>query len=409
LPRRADVVVLGAGITGLSAARALARSGAETVVIEANTIGWGASSRNGGMTLTGLKLDVPELAKRYGIDTARALYFASLAAIDLVEQILTEEQIDCSFSRCGHIETASKQSHFDGYERRAEFSERALGQPLRVVPRDRLADEIGSDIYYGGLVDPLSGGLNPARYVAGLANAVLKSGSTIWENAGVTAIRKILDRGACRFEVTTTRGKIEARHVVIATGAYTSSPTPVLQRRMIPIGSFIIATEPLVENLAHELCPTNRMIFDSLHFLHYFRLTPDRRMLFGGRAAFFPETRNSVRRSGEILHRDLVHVFPRLRQAKVDYVWGGTLDFCFDTMPHAGEMDGMHYAFGYAGHGVAIATYLGAQVAEQICRPGHTHAFANVPLPAAPLKLYTGRPWFLPFVGAYYKILDWIS
>jgi glycine/D-amino acid oxidase-like deaminating enzyme len=361
------------------------------------------------MALTGLKLDVPLLAKRYGMERARELYLGSLAAIELVEQIVTEERIDCSFRRCGHLETASKQSHFDSYERRAEFSQRELGQPLRVISRDHLASELGSDIYYGGLVDPLSGGLNPARYVAGLANSALNSGATIWENTRVTAIKKILHQGGPKFEVMTSRGTTKARDVIVATGGYTSAATPALQRRMIPIGSFIIATEPLTEKLAEQLFPTNRMVFDSLHFLHYFRLAPDRRILFGGRAAFFPETQSSVRRSGEILYRDLLRVFPQVRPIKVEYVWGGTLDFCFDTMPHAGQIDGVYYAFGYAGHGVAMATYLGAQVAEQICRPGHTHAFAKVPLPAAPLKIYTGRPWFLPLAGAYYKILDWIS
>jgi glycine/D-amino acid oxidase-like deaminating enzyme len=200
-----------------------------------------------------------------------------------------------------------------------------------------------------------------------------------------------------------------ATDVFIATSGYTSKTTPALQKKIIPIGSFIIATEQLPEALAHELSPRNRMIYDSKHYLYYFRLTPDNRMLFGGRAAFFPETSNTIRRSAEILRRGMITVYPQLRDVKVEYAWGGTLDFCFDTMPHAGRMDGMYYAVGYAGHGVAMATYLGAKIAEQISGGPEENPYANVPFPDAPLGLYNGHPWFLPFAGAYYKILDWIS
>jgi glycine/D-amino acid oxidase-like deaminating enzyme len=151
------------------------------------------------------------------------------------------------------------------------------------------------------------------------------------------------------------------------------------------------------------------MIFDSKHYLYYYRLTPDNRMLFGGRAAFFPETNNTIRRSAEILRRGMIGVYPQLRDVRVEYAWGGTLDFCFDTMPHAGRMDGMYYAVGYAGHGVAMATYLGTKIAEQISGGPEENPYAKVPFPGAPLGLYNGRPWFLPFAGVYYKILDWIS
>ena len=151
------------------------------------------------------------------------------------------------------------------------------------------------------------------------------------------------------------------------------------------------------------------MIFDSKHYLHYYRLTPDNRMLFGGRAAFFPETKNTIRRSAEILRRDMVQVFPELRDTHIEHAWGGTLDFCFDTMPHAGRVNGMYYALGYAGHGVAMATYLGTKIAENMSGGVDEIAFAAIPFPGAPLGLYDGRPWFLPFAGAYYKVLDWVS
>jgi glycine/D-amino acid oxidase-like deaminating enzyme len=409
LPSRTDVAVIGAGFTGLSAARTLAKRGAQVAVFEANSIGWGASSRNGGMVLTGMKLGVETVAKRYGMELTRRMYAASLASIDLVEEIVREENIDCSFSRCGHLEVACKQSHFDSYSRSVEIVAKEFNHKLRVVPRDDLRGEIGSLIYYGGLVDETSAGVNPAQYVAGLASAALKAGAGVYEDARVKDIGRSSQDGVRGFELKTSRGNIFAKNVLVATSGYTSKTTPALQKKIIPIGSFIITTARFPETLARELSPRNRMIYDSKHYLHYYRLTPDNRMLFGGRAAFFPETKDTIRSSAEILRREMVEVFPQLREAKIDYAWGGTLDFCFDTMPHADELDGMHYALGYAGHGVAMATFLGAKIAEKICGGNPDIPYGAIPFPGAPLGLYNGRPWFLPFAGAYYKVLDWIS
>jgi glycine/D-amino acid oxidase-like deaminating enzyme len=409
LPPGVDVVIIGAGFTGLSAARTLAKRGVQVTVLEASTIGWGASSRNGGMVLTGMKLDVATLAKRYGMELTRRMYADSLASIDLVEQIVREENIACDFSRCGHLEVACKQSHFDSYARSVETIALEFSHQLRIVPRSELAAEIGSDIYFGGMVDETSAGVNPARYVAGLASAALKAGALIYENARVEAISRLSQNGTSGFAIKTSRGNVFTRDVLVATSGYTSSATPALRRKVIPIGSYIIATEPLPESLAKELSPRNRMIYDSKHYLHYYRLTPDNRMLFGGRAAFFPETKNTIRRSAEILRRGMIEVYPQLRDTKIVHAWGGTVDFCFDTMPHAGQLDGIHYALGYAGHGVAMATYLGAKMAEKICGSSDEIPYAAIPFPGAPLGLYNGKPWFLPFAGAYYKILDWIS
>src|SRR5579872_186702 len=403
-----DVAIIGAGFTGLSAARALAKRGISVAVLEANSIGWGASSRNGGMVLTGMKLSVETLAARYGMEATRGMYAASLASIDLVEQIVSDEKIDCHFSRCGHLEVACKQVHFDSYARSVELIEREFGHHLNVIPRTELRVEIGSDIYFGGIVDDVSAGVNPAQYVAGLARSALNAGAAIFENARVLRIAGISRNGGSGFEVESSRGKLFAKNVFVGTSGYTSDTTRALQKRIIPIGSFIIATERLPDGIAQELSPRNRMIFDSKHYLYYYRLTPDNRMLFGGRAAFFPETSNTIQRSAEILRRGMVSVYPQLRETKVEYAWGGTLDFCFDTMPHAGQMDGIYYAVGYAGHGVAMATYLGTQIAQQIAGEKFENPYEGIPFPGAPLGLYNGRPWFLPFAGAYYKVLDWV-
>ena len=409
LPARADVAIIGAGFTGLSAARALAKSGAKVAVLESETIGWGASSRNGGMVLSGLKLGVSQLISKYGRDLTRRMYAASLETIDCVEQIVRLEKIDCDFCRCGHLEVACKQKHFDDYARQAEVIEREFNHPLRVVQKNDLAAEIGSSIYFGGMVDEISAGLNPACYVAGLAQSAANSGAEIFEHTRVESLARESMQGGSGWKIITTRGALWARDVFVATSGYTSGATPALQKKIIPIGSFIITTEILPQALADELSPRKRMIYDSKNYLYYYRLTPDRRMLFGGRAAFFPETSQTIRRSAEILRRGMIDVYPQLHDAKIDYVWGGTLDFAFDIMPHAGQLDGIYYALGYAGHGVAMATYQGQKMAELIAGDKPENPFQGIPFPDAPLGMYNGKPWFLPFVGMWYKFLDWAS
>ena len=409
LPEIVDVAVIGAGFTGLSAARALAKRGARVAVLESQTIGWGASSRNGGMVLTGMKLGVNKLISMFGREMTRRMYAASLASMDCVEQIVQEEQIDCDFSRCGHLEVACKQKHFDDYQRQVEVIEVEFNHKLSVVPRAELSSEIGSTIYYGGMVDEVSAGCNPARYVAGLARSAIKAGAEIFEHGRVSTIERDSRQGEMGWKLTTSRGAVWAHEVFVGTSGYTSATTPVLQKKIIPIGSFIITTEILPAALAKELSPRTRMIYDSKNYLYYYRLTPDRRMLFGGRAAFFPENDQTIRRSADILRQGMIGVYPQLRDARIEYVWGGTLDFAFDIMPHAGQIDGMYYAVGYAGHGVAMATYQGQKIAELMAGDRPENPFAEISFPGAPLGLYNGKPWFLPLAGAWYRVLDWVS
>ena len=409
LPERVDVAVIGAGFTGLSGARTLAKRGVKVIVLEAETVGWGASSRNGGMVLTGLKLGASTLISRYGREATQRMYAASLKSIDCVEQIVREEKIDCDFARSGHLEVACKAKHFVEFEQAVEVIAREFHHSLRIVPKNELQTEIGSPVYHGGLVDEISAGVNPARYVAGLARAAEHAGAAIFEQTRVQAIERTAAQGAAGWSLTTPKGKLWARDVLVATSGYTSGVTPALQKKIIPIGSYIIVTEVLPEKLAAELSPRNRMIYDSKNYLYYYRLTPDRRMLFGGRAAFFPETENTIRRSAEILRDGMISVYPQLRGTRVDYVWGGTLDFAFDIMPHAGQIDGVYFSLGYAGHGVAMSTYLGSKIAEAISSGRDENPFAGISFPGAPLGLYNGKPWFLPLAGAWYKFLDWVT
>jgi len=412
LPERVDVAILGGGFTGLSAARTLAKLGVKVAVLEAQTLGWGASSRNGGMVLTGLKLGATDLLTRYGKEATQRMFATSLEAISTVEQIIGEEKIDCNFSRSGHLEVANKRGHFESFQRSAEIMARELGHKVRVIPPDELSAEIGSKIYYGGLVDELSVGVNPARYVAGLGSAAIRAGAEIYEQTRVDRIEAAASNGSTGWKIETSRGALWAHDVLVATSGYTGGATPALRRRIIPIGSYIIVTEVLPEALAGEISPRNRMIYNSLYYTHYYRLTPDRRVLFGGRAAFFPENENTIRKSQAILRGDMIKIFPQLRDTNVEYVWGGTLDFAFDMMPHVGKMDGLYYSVGYAGHGVAMATLLGQKMAEYIASgvsAKNESPFAEIPFHGAPLGLYRRKPWFLPLAGLWFRFLDLIS
>ncbi len=406
IPEKVDVTVIGGGYTGLSAALTLAKHGVRVAVFEAETIGWGASSRNGGMVLTGLKIPMQTAIKRYGRDFARRLFQCSLDSISTVENICKEEEINCGFKRTGHLLTANKPRHFDLLAEEVEFMEKEFDHAVRLVPKSEQYSEIGSGLYYGALVDEASAGLNPAQFVAGLAGAAEKAGATLHARARVTR----LERREKRFLVVTERGSLTAENVFVATNGYIDSAIPELRRKIMPIGSFIIATKPLSDELALEISPHNRMIFDFKHFLNYFRLSGDKRMLFGGRAAFFPENERTVRQSANILRGEMIEVFPQLRDVEVEYAWGGTLGFAFDLMTHAGEMNGMYYALGYAGHGVAMGTYLGTTVAEAMLDGTILeHPFASIPFPGAPLGLYNRNPWFLPLVGAWHRLLDIIK
>ena len=405
-PGTFDVAIIGAGYTGLAAARQLARSGASVVVLERERAGWGASSRNGGQVLTGLKLDPATLVARFGQSRARELFELSLTSMSSLESLLQDEAIECEYERTGHIQAAWKPSHFDAFRDEQQLLARAFGHHVTLVSRADQASELGTDLYHGLLIDERSAALNPAKYVQGLARAALRAGAIVAEHAGVLR----LTRATVNWIIQTTCGEVRATDVFIATNGYTTDVTPALQRRLVPIGSYIVATQPLPPATAARLIPKRRMVFDSKHFLYYFRLTRDHRLMFGGRAEFTQPTPDTNRRAAAILQRGLASVFPELAATPIEYAWGGNVAFTRDQMPHAGRLSGAYYAAGYSGHGIAMATYLGGLMARRIAGEKFDHPLLDAPFPAIPLyALSGGRPWFLPLVGAYYRFRDWID
>jgi len=399
LPDVADMVVIGGGLAGSAAARRGAQLGARVALLEAESIGWGASSRNGGMCHPGFRWGPAELMERHGAIIGEAIYRESVDAFEWAAATIAEEAIDADFVRSGHLELAYAPSHM-AHLATAAASLATVGERARAIPATQMRTEIGTDAYFGALVVERSGGLHPAKYVAGLAAAAERAGASLHE--GVRALR-VRPQADGRSVVETTVGPIVAREVFVGTNGYTDGAAPELRRRVMPIGSYIIATDPLSEDLAREISPNGRMFFDSKNFLYYWRLTPDRRMLFGGRASFWP---SSVEKTARILLRGMLRVHPQLAGVRVAYAWGGKVGFTFDRMPHVGRLGGVTYASGCCGSGVAILPYLGHRAAGWILGGEPAPALASLRFPLVPAP-YEGRPWFLPAVGEWYRLADW--
>ena len=353
--------------------------------------------------LTGLKLEPAALVAKFGEARARELFDVSLESIASLESLVEDEAIECEYARSGHLQAACKPVHFDAFREEQQLLARVFNHQVTLVPPADQAREVGTAAYHGLLLDERSGAINPSKYVRGLADAATRRGASIVEGISVLDISK----SGSSWLVRTSRGDVNAKDVFIATNGYTGQATPALRRRLIPIGSYIIATAPLGEAAAARLLPKRRVVFDSRHFLHYFRITPDHRLLFGGRAEFSGPTLESASRSTAILQRAMTSIFPELNGTSVDYSWSGHVAFTRDQLPHAGRLRGMYYAAGYCGHGIAMATHLGGLMARRIAGEAFEHPLIDRPFPAVPF--YDGRPWFLPIVGAYYRFRDWVD
>ena len=400
LPPSTDVAIIGAGYTGLAAARTLARAGTDVTVLERHHLGWGASGRNGGFVLQGYKPEMEKLARMVGPDRARRMFQLTLDAMRMLEGLISEEGIACDFANCGAVTLAAKPGHLPALEQSGRFLRQELGYETELLSREDMGREIGSTRYHGALLDPGGCSLHPAKYVQGLGLAAQRAGARLLEGTEVTRVKKVPGG----FELDTGRGVLRAREVLAATNGYTPAALSRLRRRVIPIGSYIIATQPLGQDLARRLIPRGRVMNDSKNLLYYFRLSPDGRMVFGGRASFTPA---SAKRSARILASGMREVFPELADATIEYAWSGKVAYPMDHLPHAGRLDGIHYSMGYCGHGVALATYLGTRMGQVLLGTGEVPDLGGKRFKAIPF--FNGFPWFLPFVGGYYRTRDWLS
>jgi glycine/D-amino acid oxidase-like deaminating enzyme len=406
-PEHTPVAIVGGGYAGLSAALTLGRLGHRATVIDAERIGWGASSRNGGMVSGGLKVARGALEKTYGPERAREIGVAAAASFPFIEQLIAREGIDCDYVRCGRFVPAWTRRHYDALATRAPFIAEVTAAAVRMLPAERQREELGSDHYRGGMVVDGAGGLHPGKYARGLRDAAARAGATLLD---ATRVRRIA-RAPDGHVLETDRGPIRADAVLVATNGYTrgkdgGSAMPWLARRLVPIGSYIIATEPLGPERIRTLFPTSRMVADTRRLLSYFRPSPDgTRLLWGGRASLAPTT---PEQAAPALYRFLTDVFPALAGVRITHAWTGNVAFTFDHLPHIGVTEGVHYAAGCQGSGVAMASWLGHQAALKIAGAAN-EAFALDGLPFPTRPTYTGNPWFLPLIGEWYRWRDRID
>jgi glycine/D-amino acid oxidase-like deaminating enzyme len=399
LPARADVAVIGSGYTGLHAALQTARGGRHTVVLDAEDAGWGCSTRNGGQISTSVKPGFAELARRHGEARAFEILREGQRSLEWFGEFVAAEGIDCDFRVAGRFHAAHSPRQYELLVRQAAAQPKGLEVPVEVVPRAEQRRELGTDAYFGGVIYKRHAAVDPARYHRGLLDRVRAAGATVIARCPVTGLAK--EGGG--FRLTTSRGSMVARKVVVATNGYTGPLTPWLRRRVIPIGSYVIATEELPTELMARLMPTNRIVSDTRKVVYYYRASPDRRrMLFGGRVS---HSETDPRISGPRLQAEMVRIFPELARCRISHSWVGFIAYTFDELAHIGEHDGLHYAMGYCGSGVGMGSYLGMRLGLQVLgrREGAT-AFDGLRFQTRPL--YTGNPWFLAPSVWYYRWRD---
>ncbi|TQS70942.1 FAD-binding oxidoreductase [Rhodobacteraceae bacterium] len=405
---KVDVVVIGAGFTGLNAARKLAREGVSVAVLDARHVGAGGSGRNGGHLNNGMAHGFGEAKSHLGAERAKQLWQAYDRSIDMIEDVIAEEGIACDFRRSGKLKLASKPSHVAGLRSNFEQIHREVDPDTRFLEKAELADEIGSEAFHGGMLYSKSAMMHMGRYVNGLAAAAHRHGALIWEDAPVTG----RTRDGAGWKITTPKGTLHAERVIVATGAYSGAvkeaPLSYFRSRIISVGSYIIATRPLSAGEIAATLPGNRTYVTSMNIGNYFRLSPDNRLIFGGRARFSARSdQSSDEKSGKILRASMAQLFPQLKSVEIDYCWGGLVGMTQDRYPRAGTVDGMTYGMGYSGHGAQMSTLMGQALADMAMGRTGSNPLDGLEWPKVPL--HSGKPWFLPFVGAYFSLKDRIS
>lgn len=399
LPGTVDVAVIGAGYTGLHAALQTARGGRSTLVLDAEEAGWGCSTRNGGQVSTSIKPSFELLARRHGAQKAFDILREGQRSLAWVGEFIRGEGIDCGFAPVGRFHAAHNAAQYEALARRVTQQPKGLEVEAHMVPRAEQRTELGTDVYWGGAVYSQHCSVHPARYHQGLLERALAAGAQVAARSPVTRIEPV----GQQFRVHAAGGTVLARDVVVATNGYTGRATPWLQRRVIPIGSYMIATEELPAGLMDRLIPKNRIVSDTRKVVYYYRASPDRkRILFGGRVS---HQETDPRISGPLLHADMVRVFPELAATRISHSWCGLVAYTFDELMHVGKHEGMHYAMGYCGAGVGTASYFGMRVGQQVLglAEGRT-ALDGLAFQTRPF--YTGNPWFLAPSVRYYRWRD---
>jgi glycine/D-amino acid oxidase-like deaminating enzyme len=402
LPREADVVIVGSGYTGLSAALTLLRHGRSVVVLDRDAPGFGASTRNGGQIGSGnQKFRVKRLIELRGRQKAEALLREGMRMLDYIAHLIEAEKIHCHFVRCGRFRAAIRPEHYEAMARDMADLREIAGVESFMVPRSEQHTEIGSDAFFGGSVLPGDASLHPGLYHAGLMQRIEEAGGLIAGRAPAERV-SAADSG---FKVTTPRGTIACRDVIIATNGYTDGLVPEIKRRIVPIGSGLIATGEIPQALYTRLLPKNRVYGNTNRVFYYFRGAPgERRIVWGGRVGRMAS--NTSPMAFRHLARDMLHVFPDLADVPITHAWDGLVGYTYDELPHLGRTAaGLYYAIGYCGTGVSRATYFGHKIALQLigAREGRT-AFDDLTFPSFPFRPVAERA--VPVVETWYRFRD---
>jgi gamma-glutamylputrescine oxidase len=396
----ADVCVVGAGITGLSAALNLAERGYKVTVLEANLVGWGASGRSGGQMIFGFGCDMSVLEKSAGKTAAKAMWDMSVEAIDTLRQRVDQHQIQCDLQQ-GHLHAAIKPRQMHELEEWQASLEKDYGYAsLSLWNQQKVQSKMASERYIGGLYDTNSGHIHPLNYTLGLAKAALDAGVIIYTDSSVTKVARKSQANVCH----TAQGQVTAKQVLFCGNAYMGKLVPEISNKIMPVGTYIGATQPLGKERAEALIKNNMAVADINFVLDYFRMSADYRMLFGGRVSYStlapPNLKNSMRQR-------MLKVFPQLEDVSMDYTWGGNVAITMNRGPHFGRVGkDLYFAQGFSGHGIAATGLAGKLLAEAVA--GQAERFdlfneiSHLPFPGGTLL----RTPALVLAMAWYRLRD---
>ncbi len=398
LPANADLLIVGAGYTGLSAAIAAADAGAKVVVVDAGVPGQGASSRNGGMFGAHPRVSYQQLSKNIGEQAAAGIFEEAQSAYDFTSALIKQENIDCYFEQVGRIQLAWTADDFDQQKKQVAWIKQNTGMAMELLERDALANEISTNRYYGAIRFPTHASLHPKLFHDGLLRAALERNIDVIPHCEINSVTQQDNDFEC---INAAGKKISAKKVLMAGNGYTRGKFNWFQRRVFPLPSFLIATEPLSNNLIQQLAPGRRMMVETRSRHSYFRVSPDgSRIIYGGRAAMRPIT---AERAAAILKTTMCEVWPELNDVKLSHCWSGNTGYSFTHMPNVGVHNGIHYSMGYSGSGTALAPYLGMKAAYQALgdKRGETAYSQTVFKPQ--WHYVGGKPYFLSIAELWYN------
>jgi gamma-glutamylputrescine oxidase len=395
----ADIAIVGGGYTGLSAALHLAERGYRVLLLEAQRIGWGASGRNGGQVNTGLRKGPDYLVKRFGLGQARLLFELAEEGRAIVRERVRRHGIACDL-KSGSLLVAHRASETGWMRAEVEAFARDFGYARqRYIERADLAGHIGSGIYHGAILDEGAGHLHPLNYALGLAEAAIGAGAELYERSPVVAI----EESEAGVTLKTTQARIKAAHVLMACNAYLGGLYPPIAGKIMPIANFIVATEPLGEAEASQLLPGNACVCDTRYVVNYFRLSADRRLLWGGGEKYTPTPPRDI---PTFVRPHMLQAFPQLAPKRIEFGWSGMLAITMNRLPHLGRRGRILFAHGYSGQGVAIASLAGKLVAETVA--GTAERFDV--LASVPHRTFPGGTWLrhplMVLAMLYYALRD---